>query len=78
MDVHNLPGTTTAAVAEAHIKDLQTRDRHGVGYLRYWVNEEEGKVFCPIEAPDATATNTVHRGAHGLAANVIYEVSERS
>jgi hypothetical protein len=78
MDVHNLPGATTQAVAEAHMKDLQTQDKHGVSYLRYWVNEKEGKVFCLVEAPDAAAANSVHREAHGLVADEIYEVSEGS
>ena len=78
MDVHNLPGATTQAVAEAHMKDLQTQDSHGVSYLRYWVNEQEGKVFCLVEAPDAEAANAVHREAHGLVADEIYEVSEGS
>ena len=78
MDVHNLPGATTQAVAEAHMKDLQTQDKHGVSYLRYWVNEAEGKVFCLVEAPDSEAANTVHREAHGLVADEIYEVKEGS
>jgi hypothetical protein len=78
MDVHNLPGATTQAVAEAHMKDLQTQNKHGVSYLRYWVNEQEGKVFCLVEAPDAEAANSVHREAHGLVADEIYEVSEGS
>jgi hypothetical protein len=78
MDVHNLPGATGQAVAEAHIKDLQAQHRHGVNYLRYWVNEAEGKVFCLVEAPSAEAANTVHREAHGLVADEIYEVAEGS
>ncbi|HET9493187.1 MAG TPA: DUF4242 domain-containing protein [Chloroflexia bacterium] len=78
MDVHNLPGATSQAVAEAHIKDLQAQNRHGVSYLRYWVNEAEGKVFCLVEAPSAEAANTVHREAHGLVADEIYEVAEGS
>ena len=78
MDVHNLPGATTQAVADAHMKDLQTQDKHGVSYLRYWVNEQEGKIFCLVEAPDAEAANTVHREAHGLVADEIYEVNEGS
>jgi hypothetical protein len=78
MDVHNLPGATSQAVAEAHIKDLQAQNRHGVNYLRYWVNEAEGKVFCLVEAPSAEAANTVHREAHGLVADEIYEVAEGS
>jgi hypothetical protein len=65
-------------VAEAHMKDLQEQDKHGVKYLRYWVNEEEGKVFCLVDAPNAEAANCVHREAHGLVADEIYEVAEGS
>lgn len=78
MDVHNLPGVTANGVADAHMKDLQEQDKHGVRYLRYWINESEGKVFCLVEAPDAEAANAVHRHAHGLVADEIFEVSEGS
>jgi hypothetical protein len=78
MDVHNLPGATAKDVAEAHMKDLQEQERYGVKYLKYWVNESEGKVFCLVDAPDAEAANTVHREAHGLVADEIYQVSEGS
>jgi hypothetical protein len=78
MDVHNLPGATAEAVAEAHMKDLAEQGKHDVKYLRYWVDEEKGKVFCLVEAPDAEAANTVHREAHGLVADEIFEVSEGS
>ena len=78
MDIHNLPGVTAGAVAEAHIKDLQTQAKHGVEYLRYWVDEQAGKVFCLVQAPDAAAANAVHREAHGLIADEIFEVQEGS
>jgi len=39
-----------------------------VNYLHYWVDEEAGKIFCLVDAPDAEAANTVHRQAHGLVA----------
>ncbi|MGH2692868.1 MAG: nickel-binding protein [Actinomycetota bacterium] len=35
----------------AHRLDLQIPRRHGVRYLRYWIDEEAGKVFCLSEAP---------------------------
>jgi len=76
MDVHNLPGATADAVAQAHMKDLEEQGRYDVKYLRYWVDEKEGKVFCLVDAPNADAANTVHREAHGLVADEIYEVSE--
>ena len=78
MDVHNLPGVATKDAAEAHLKDLKEQEKHGVKYMRYWVNESEGKVFCLVDAPSAEAANTVHREAHGLVADEIYEVEEGS
>ena len=78
MDIHNLPGATAQAVAEAHEKDLQTQAKYGVTYLRYWVDERAGKVFCLVEAPDVEAANQVHREAHGLVADEIFEVKEGS
>lgn len=79
MDVHTLPGGVTASdVAEAHRKDLETQDQYGVSYLRYWVNEDAGKIFCLVEADDAEAANSVHREAHGLVADEIFSVSEHS
>jgi Protein of unknown function (DUF4242) len=47
-----------------------------VRYLRYWVDEEAGKLFCLAEAPSAQAAVTVHREAHGLLADRIYQVQE--
>src|ERR1700709_1782428 len=79
MDVHNLDGPVTAEdVAKAHAADLQTQDEHGVHYLRYWVDEAAGKIFCLVAAPDAEAANTVHREAHGLGADKIHPVTEHS
>jgi hypothetical protein len=76
MDVHNsLPdGTTAAEVAGAHAADLRVQERYDVRYLRYWVDETGGKVFCLIEAPNADAAHAVHRDAHGLVADEIYPV----
>lgn len=79
MDIHNFEGGVSAAeVAGAHQKDLETQGEYGVNYLRYWVNEDTGKVFCLVEADNAEQANTVHREAHGLVADEIYPVSEHS
>lgn len=77
MDVHkNVEGLTTEAVAEAHRKDLEIQEKHGVNYMHYWFNEAEGTVFCLCEAPSKEAAETVHREAHGLVADEIIEVKE--
>jgi hypothetical protein len=49
-----------------------------VRYLRYWVNEDRGKIFCLVEAPSEDAANSVHREAHGLVADELYAVTEGS
>jgi Protein of unknown function (DUF4242) len=80
MDVHQqLPeGTTATDVAKAHAADVATQDQYGVNYLKYWVNDKDGKVFCLVEAPDADTAVRVHREAHGLVADEIWEVQEGS
>ena len=67
MDAHTIGGPVTLDdVAKAHAADLQTQDAHGVHYLRYWVDQEHGKIFCLVDAPDAGAAATVHREAAGV------------
>jgi hypothetical protein len=77
MDVHTVPGGVAAGdVAKAHQADLATQGAFGVDYQRYWVDEQAGKIFCLVDAPDADAAHAVHREAHGLVADEIFPVSE--
>lgn len=77
MDVHTIDGGVAVSdVAKAHQADLETQDKHGVQYLRYWVDESNGKVFCLVDAPSADAASTVHREAHGLVADDVFPVEE--
>ncbi|MFN2593657.1 MAG: DUF4242 domain-containing protein [Actinomycetota bacterium] len=79
MDVHNLEGGVSLDdVKKAHEADVATQGGHGVNYKSYWVDEKAGKIFCLVDAPNAEAAHTVHREAHGLVADEIYEVSEGS
>ena len=79
MDIHHLdPGVDFEEVAKAHMADLQTQDKYDVSYLRYWVDSAAGKIFCLVEAPTADAANIVHKEAHGLVADEIFEVKEGS
>ena len=55
---------------------METQAKYGVNYVRYWVNEPAGKIFCLVEADSAEAARTVHREAHGLVADEIYEVEQ--
>jgi hypothetical protein len=77
MDVHTVEGGVGIDdVIKAHQADLATQAGYEVQYLRYWVDESDGKIFCLVDAPDAEAANTVHREAHGLVAQEIYPVQE--
>jgi hypothetical protein len=77
LDVHTIAGGVSADdVAKAHREDLRVQGAHDVRYLRYWVEESTGKIFCLVEAPNAEAAHSVHREAHGLVADELYEVIE--
>ena len=76
MDVHTVNGATADAVAGAHQQDLTVQGKYGVKYLKYWLDEGSGKIFCLAEAPDKEAAIRVHREAHGLVADEIFEVKE--
>jgi hypothetical protein len=72
MDVHQIAGGVAMDdVAKAHIADLRTQTAYDVRYLRYWVDEQDGRVFCLVEATSAKAAADVHREAHGLVADHI-------
>ena len=74
MDIHTVDGATADNVTKAHLADLACQDEHHVECLKYWFNEDCGKLFCLFEAPSAEATQCVHREAHGLVAGKIIEV----
>ena len=74
MDMHDIPGVTAEAVAGAHAEDLKVQAKYDVDYKQYWVDEQEGKVFCLVDAPDRATATRVHRKAHGLEAHTLYKV----
>jgi class 3 adenylate cyclase len=75
MDIHDVPGVTPTDVANAHLADMRVQGKHGVNYVKYWLNEKQGKIYCLCTAPSAEAADAVHREAHGLAASRIIEIN---
>lgn len=75
IDIHQMEGVTEQEVAEAHAMDLEVQEKHGANFVKYWVNEETGKVFCLSEAPSKQAALAVHEEA-GHPPDEIYEVVE--
>jgi Nickel responsive protein SCO4226-like len=76
LDTHDLPGVTMEAVAAAHQQDLAVQDRFGVRFLRYWVDETNGRVYCLAEAVRAEDVSAAHAAAHGLVPREVNEVQQ--
>jgi hypothetical protein len=76
MDEHDIPGVKAEDVAKAHEADVRVQGKYGVDYTHYWVDEENGKVFCLVDAPDRETASKVHAEAHGLTAHTLYEVKQ--
>lgn len=74
IDIHELGTVSVADVAKAHTADMEKQGKYGVEYIKYWVNESCGKVFCLVNAPNPEAARCVHQEAHGLTAGRIIEV----
>jgi class 3 adenylate cyclase len=74
MDRHDLRGLKADDVAEAHRRDVDIQDRHGVKYMAYWFDEQNGAAFCLVHAPDPETAERVHREAHGAIPNAIIPV----
>lgn len=75
MDYHKGLNVSIEEVKRAHIADEAVQSKYGVTYHQFWVNEEEGAVFCLMEGPDKESCAAVHREAHGNMACSIVEVA---
>src|SRR5215213_7031949 len=78
IDVHYLPDGKVKYedVAAAHVKDLATESKYSVQFIKYWVDESKGIVYCLSSAPDTSAITNTHREAHGLIPQTIYKVED--
>jgi len=78
IDVHQLqPGKVKYAdVAEAHKKDLATQDKYGVSFIKYWVDENKGLVYCLSSSADSASIAKTHAEAHGLVPSYVYDVTD--
>src|SRR6185295_3233756 len=74
MDFHVIPNITIEDAMKAHLADEEIQKKYGVKYLRFWLNEKAGNIFCLVEGPDQKTCETVHKLAHGHLACAIVEV----
>lgn len=75
MDYHKGLSVSIDDVKNAHLADEAVQSKYGVVYHQFWVNEQDGTVFCLMEGPDKEACAAVHREAHGNVACSIVEVA---
>ena len=76
MDRHDVPGVKAEDVAQAHMSDVAAEAKHGVKFLAYWFDPDQGEAFCLAQAPAAESLTAVHKETHGLIPNEIIKVSE--
>lgn len=76
LDVHHFgPGKVKYEdVEKAHAKDLAVESKYNVHFIKYWVDEADGNVYCLSSAPDSQAVRKTHAKAHGLLPEQIYLV----
>lgn len=78
IDVHDIgPGKVTfEAVAAAHKKDLATQGEFDANFIKYWVDEAAGKVYCLVESKSEVDLFKTHEKANGLLPDNIIQVSD--
>jgi hypothetical protein len=76
IDVHHFgPGNVKYEdVAKAHLKDLAVEKKYHVNFIKYWVDEARGDVYCLSSAADTLSIRKTHAEAHGLLPSQIYLV----
>jgi hypothetical protein len=78
LDVHDFgPGKVNfQAVEGAHKKDLATQAEFDTKFIKYWVDEQAGKVYCLAESGSEANLFKTHQKAHGLVPDYIMQVTD--
>jgi hypothetical protein len=76
MDIHHFaPGKMKYDdVAKAHAKDVAVEQKYGVHFIKYWVDEAGGNVYCLSSAADTLSIRKAYTKAHGRLPDQIYLV----
>jgi class 3 adenylate cyclase len=76
MDIHRNMNVPVEDIVEAHNRDLEAQGAFDVRYLPWFYNEDQGSIYCLVEAPSAEAAVEVHRHANGLTPDEIILVEQ--
>ena len=74
LDRHDSPGITAEELANAHRRDTEVQEKHGVRFSTYWFDPDHGTVFCLAEGPNEHAVVAVHEEAHGQLPSAVIEL----
>jgi hypothetical protein len=76
IDVHHLGAGKVKYedVAKAHAKDLAVEKKYNVEFIKFWVDEINGNVYCLSSAVDTQSIRKTHGEAHGLLPDQIMQV----
>jgi class 3 adenylate cyclase len=55
MDIHRNVDATPEEVEKAHLSDVEAQGKHGVKYIKYWLNQEAKTICCLVEGPSKEA-----------------------
>ncbi|UJH68360.1 nickel-binding protein [Allomuricauda sp. SCSIO 65647] len=77
MDFHKIEDDafTEEDAYKGHLRDVAVQNKHGLVYKRYYLNLEQGAIFCLMESPNRKACVESHKEAHGVGACNVIEVS---
>src|SRR5215471_5379112 len=78
IDIHHMGAGKVKydGVAKAHAKDLAVEKKYGVHFIKYWVDEKRGDVYCLSSSPNPDAIRKTHAEAHGLLPDQTYLVTD--
>jgi hypothetical protein len=73
IDVHHLKSAEVKS--QTHAKDSAIENKYGVRFLKSWVDEKDGLVYCLSMAPDSQSIVNTHRALHNMLPVEIYQVT---
>jgi len=77
LDVHRIPVKLKQdVIAKSHAKDVMAGQKYNVHFINYWINENEGLMFCLLSATDTLSVINTYSEGSGMPAGRFYKVTE--
>src|SRR3954470_2706117 len=77
IDVHHWTAAKSIAKQwQPASKRPAVEKKYRMDFIKYWLDEAKGDIYCLSSSPNAEAIRETHGEAHGLLPNSTYEVTE--